>query len=345
MNSPKKYVPQSIMVVFLLIMMAVAYSINIPIAGLFNDSLVRLFMNGFLALSLLPMLNVGAGINFGMPIGITAGLLGMCLAVNLSLTGLQGFALAIFFSILVGIPFGYGYAKLLNGVKGKEEIAGLFAGFSFVFIMSFFWAVAPFSNPQMLWPIGGKGMRPTIGLKNYFEKVLNKLWLVDIGNIHVPVGMFLFFLLVCFLISLFFRTKVGLAMLAVGENKTFAKLSGLNITGLRTLAIILSTTLAAVGICVYAQSYGFIELYEAPLMMAFPAASAVLIGGSTGRRTSILQVVIGTYLFQSIYVVSGPLANQLLVPEVSEILRMIVTNGIILYALIYEGGRARYEKS
>ncbi|GAB6179742.1 hypothetical protein JCM14036_10610 [Desulfotomaculum defluvii] len=54
-----------------------------------------------------------------------------------------------------------------------------------------------------------------------------------------------------------------------------------------------------------------------------------------------MQVIVGTYLFQSIYVVSGPITNQLLIPEVSEIFRMIVTNGIILYALLYEGGRVR----
>jgi simple sugar transport system permease protein len=103
--------------------------------------------------------------------------------------------------------------------------------------------------------------------------------------------------------------------------------------------------LGAWGICVYAQSYGFIELYSAPLMMAFPAASAIFLGGSLGHRTSIVQAVIGTFLFQTTYVISGPIANALLVPEVAEILRMILTNGVILYAMLYEGGSARHAQN
>ena len=58
---------------------------------LFNESLVKLVMNGVLVLSLIPMLNVGAGMNFGLPVGIIGGLLGMCMAVNFRMTGLYGF--------------------------------------------------------------------------------------------------------------------------------------------------------------------------------------------------------------------------------------------------------------
>jgi simple sugar transport system permease protein len=101
----------------------------------------------------------------------------------------------------------------------------------------------------------------------------------------------------------------------------------------------LSTVLAAIGICVYAQSYGFIELYESPLAMAFPAASAILLGGSMGKNATIIQVIVGTFLFQTVYVFSGPLANTLLVPEISEIMRVIITSGIILYALLFQGER------
>ena len=154
--------------------------------------------------------------------------------------------------------------------------------------------------------------------------------------------MLLFFILLCLLVKLFFRTRLGLAISAVGENERFAALSGIHVPRLKVAAVILSTLLAAWGICVYAQSYGFLELYSAPLMMAFPAASAIFMGGSTGHRASLLQVVLGTFLFQTTYSVSGPVANELLVPQAAEILRMILTNGIILYALLYEGGKARH---
>ncbi len=84
------------------------------------------------------------------------------------------------------------------------------------------------------------------------------------------------------------------------------------------------------------------ELYDAPLTMVYPAISALLIGGATNRRGFVFQVVIGTYLLQSIYLLSVPIANQLLLPEISEIIRSIIANGIILYALIIGGKRWKY---
>lgn len=331
----KPRTPQLIIVIFLIILMIMVLFLKMPLKVLLYDSLVRLVMNGVLVLSLVPMLNTGIGINFGLPIGIVSGLLGMCLAINYRFAGFSGFGIALLFSLFFGSILGYLYACLLNRVKGREEIASTFIGFSFISLMCLFWAVAPFTNPEMLWPIGGKGMRLTIGLENYFDKILNSLWVTEIFGIKIPCGLLAFFLLLCLLIYFFNKTKLGKGMRIVGENETFAYLSGINVLRTRTIAIVLSTVLGAFGICVYAQSYGFIELYTAPLMMAFPAASAILIGGSSGNRTSIGQVVVGTYLFQTIYVLSGPIANELLIPEFAEIIRMIITNLIILYALLY----------
>jgi simple sugar transport system permease protein len=126
----------------------------------------------------------------------------------------------------------------------------------------------------------------------------------------------------------------------VGENEAFAKLSGIDIARTRLTAIIISTVIAGAGICIYTQSYGFIQLYDAPLSMAFPAISAILIGGSSGKRTFVFEAVLGTYLLQSLYLLTVPIANELLIPELTEILRTFVTYGIILYALLVrEKGR------
>jgi simple sugar transport system permease protein len=346
MRQIRRNAPQLVVSAFLVFMMSVTFLVaSSLVSGLIGNTLVRFFMNGVLVLSMVPMLNAGVGINYGLPIGIMAGLLGMCLAVNFHITGLSGFAAALLFSIVISLPIGYGYARILNRVRGQEEVTGLFCGFSAVFIMSFFWAVAPFSNREMLWPIGGNGLRPTIGLASSFGQVLNNPGSFNIAGIHVPVSGLLFFVLLCVILYFFSRTKTGWALSVVGENETFAALSGVDVTRSRTLAVILSTMLGAIGICVYAQSYGFIELYDAPLTMAFPAASAILLGGSTGRRANVVHVLLGTFLFQAVYVFSSPLANTLVMPEMSEILRVIVTNGIILYALLYQaGGKEQHEK-
>ncbi|MBF0378464.1 MAG: ABC transporter permease [Desulfamplus sp.] len=337
----KIQIPQLFIITFLIIMIFGAIHLNIPINWIINDALIRLVMNGILVLSLVPMLKAGIGINFGLPIGVVAGLIGMCISVNFSIRGIWGLFAGMLFTIPTASILGFIYSIILNRVKGREEITATFIGFSFIPLMNFFWATAPFSNLSMLWPIGGKGMRPVIGLKSYFAKTLNDLWMVDIYGVNLPLGLLLFFFILCFLIALFFKTTFGKAMIAVGENEQYASLAGVNIVKVRTAAIILSTLIAAIGICVYAQSYGFLELYDAPLMMAFPAASAILVGGSMGRKTDIVHVILGTFLFQTTYLISGPIANELMVSEVAEIFRLMVTNGIILYALLYEGGIGR----
>jgi simple sugar transport system permease protein len=331
--------PQIIISVFLLVLVVLAWLLQMNMVSLFNDSLVKLVMNGVLVLSLIPMLNVGAGLNFGLPVGIIGGLLGMCVAVNFRMTGFYGFFMALLFSLVFCVLLGWIYGLILNRVKGREEIAGTFIGFSIIPLMNYFWTLAPFQNREMLYPIGGQGLRPKISLENYFNHVIDYTWVIKIGEVEIPAALILFFALICWFLFWFFRTRIGRAIIATGENEAFSKLSGISISTTRLAAIIISTVIAGIGICVYAQSYGFIQLYDEPLSMAFPAISAILIGGSTGRRTFVFEAVLGTYLLQSIYLLTVPIANELLIPELTEILRTFITYGIILYALLIRDKR------
>ncbi|MDD3895223.1 MAG: ABC transporter permease [Syntrophomonadaceae bacterium] len=326
--------PQIIISVFLVILVLLAYALNMNLVILFNESLVKLVMNGVLVLSLIPMLNVGAGMNFGLPVGIIGGLLGMCLAVNFRMTGFYGFFMALFFSLLICALLGWIYGLILNRVKGREEIAGTFIGFSFIPLMNFFWTMVPFQNREMLYPIGGQGLRPRISLGNYFNNILDNAYVIRLGDIEIPAALLAFFAIIALFLYGYFRTKNGRAAMAVGENEAFAKMSGIKICQTRLVAIMISTIIAGFGICVYTQSYGFIQLYDEPISMAFPAISAILIGGSTGKKAYIFEAVLGTYLLQSMYLLTVPIANEILVPELTEILRSFITYGIILYALL-----------
>ncbi|MBU5255991.1 ABC transporter permease subunit [Tissierella praeacuta] len=336
--------PQLIIILYLIILTISLKFIGISYIDMINDSLTKWVMNGVLVLSLLPMINVGAGRNFGLPIGISAGLIGMCISIEYKLTGWMGFSISILIGIVIAILFGYIYSVILNRLKGNEEIVGTFAGFSFIPIMNFFWSLAPFKNRQMLYPVGGKGLRPKINLQNYFGGVLDNFININIGKFIIPVGLILFFLVLCLLVYLFQKTRMGIAMAAIAENQVFVKLSGVNINRYRTFAIIFSTILGAIGIIVYSQSYGFVHLYDGPFMMAFPAVSAILIGGASKKKATVFQAMLGTYLYQTTSLLSVPVANAILIPEMSEVIRMIVTNGIILYAFLYEGVRRVNEK-
>jgi simple sugar transport system permease protein len=67
---------------------------------------------------------------------------------------------------------------------------------------------------------------------------------------------------------------------------------------MRILSVVISTIIAAVGILVYEQSFGFIQLYMAPLLMAFPAVAALLLGGASVSKASMGNVIIGAFLFK-----------------------------------------------
>ena len=76
--------------------------------------------------------------------------------------------------------------------------------------------------------------------------------------------------------------------------------------------------------------------------MGFIAASAILIGGATTTRGKISNVLIGTFLFQGVLTLGMPVANELVPGSTfSETLRILISNGIILYALTKSGGASR----
>ena len=115
--------------------------------------------------------------------------------------------------------------------------------------------------------------------------------------------------------------------------------AGISDSHTRVQAAVASTMLAAIGIVVFCQSYGFVQLYTAPLLMAFPAVAALLIGGATVSRATLTHVVIGTLLFQTILTVALPVTSLVIPGDISETARLIIQNGMILYALTRRGDR------
>ena len=61
--------------------------------------------------------------------------------------------------------------------------------------------------------------------------------------------------------------------------------------------------------------------------------AAVLIGGASINKATILQVVLGTILFQGILTMTPSVINSLLQTDMSEVIRIVLSNGMILYAL------------
>lgn len=325
--------PRLIISALFLLVLNIAVVIGMPMGSLITDTIQRFGMFGILVLAMVPSIQSGTGPNFALPIGVLCGLMAAIIAIETHLTGLACFMLAVGISIPIASIVGYFYGKLLNMVKGSEMTIATYSGFAVVSFSCILWIMLPFRHPSMKMPLG-KGLKQTIQLDKIFGGILDDLWRFNIGEVEIPTGLLLFLFLVCFLVYLFSKSKSGTEILAGGKNPKFAAASGVDIDRNRIKANILSTVLGAVGIIVYSQSFGFLQLYTAPEMMAFPAVAAVLIGGATAKRAKISHVLIGVLLFQGLLTISLPVANKL-VPEsnLSEIIRMVVQNGIILYAL------------
>jgi simple sugar transport system permease protein len=252
----------------------------------------------------------------------------------MNLAGLGGFLAAIGFALPLALIAGYLYAELLDRVRGQEMMVGTYMGFSIVSVMCIFWLMAPLRNPALVFAIGGKGLRYTLTLGESFGKILNNWLAFTVFGVTVPTGLLVFFAAFCVLAWLFFRSKTGLAMQAVGANPAYAVSSGVNVRAMQHAGVIISTVLGAIGILVYAQSYGFLQLYTAPLYMAFPAVAAVLIGGASLKKATIGHVVIGTILFHTLLTIALPVTQTVLQgADISEIARVIISHGMILYAL------------
>ncbi len=332
--------PRFIIIIFLIFLMALAIYLNIPLSDVIADILVRFGMNAILVLAMVPGIQAGIGMNFNLPLGIICGLIGALISIEFKLSGFTG----LFVSILIALPLaaigGYLYGKMLNSVKGQEMTVGNYVGYSIVSFMCIFWLLAPFKSPELIWAYGGNGLRVTVSLESSTSHVLNNFLAFKIGKVTVPTGLLLFFAIFAFLVWIYSQSNKGLSMIVAGSNAKFALSNGIDVDKQRIKGTVFSTVLAAIGIIVYSQSFGFLQLYNAPLYSAMPAAAAILIGGASLKRATIVHVLIGTILFQSLLVVALPVINVIAEGTMSEVIRVIVSNGIILYALTREGGSA-----
>ena len=325
--------PRLIISAFLLVLFILSPIVGADLPMQITNVINRFSWNAVLVLAMVPMVHSGCGLNFGLPLGIVAGLLGGTLSLEFGFTGPVSFLMAVLIATPFALLFGGGYGWLLNKIKGGEMMIATYVGFSSVSFMCMMWLLLPYHKADMVWGLSGKGLRTTISLEGYYDKALSNFLQINIGKISIPMGALLLFALLAFAMWAFLHTKTGTAMTAVGSNPTFAKAAGIHVDKIRMLSVVMSTWLGAVGILVYQQGFGFIQLYNAPFYMALPAVSAILIGGASVNKASIINVIVGTFLFQGIVTMTPTVMNNMIHMDMSEVIRMIASNGMILYAL------------
>ena len=328
--------PRTIIAGFVLLLFVMAPIVGADLTMQVGNVINRFSWNAVLVLAMVPMIHSGCSLNFGIPLGIIAGLLGGTLAIQLGATGPVSFFIAILLATPFALLLGGGYGWLLNRIKGGEMMIATYVGLASIAFMCMMWLLLPYTSPTMVWGLSGKGLRTTISLEGFYDKALANFLPIPIdpeNGLYFPTGSILFFAILALGIWAFFRTKTGTAMTAVGSNPLFARAAGINVNRMRLLSVIMSTWLGAVGILVYQQGFGFMQLYMAPNNMTLPTVSAILIGGAAVNKASIPNVIIGTILFQSIVTLTPTVVTAMIHMDISEVVRMIVSNGMILYAL------------
>ena len=342
--------PRLIVFCFFMAIVITAAVNGIDVASYLSSTLKYFGMWGILVLAMLPSIKCGIGPNFGVSLGIVCGLLGSLLAIQFNITpavnavmpGFGPWASILFAIVLSGFMawfVGIGYGKLLNLVKGSEMTVTTYVGYSAIYLMCIVWFRAPFNSGEIIWPLGGVGVRNSVALETSFGWLLNDFLGFNLGPVYIPTGIILAVLLVCLFIYLYFRSKTGIAITAAGANPTFARASGIDVDKMRVKGIALSTVLGAIGIIIYNQGFGYLQAYTAPLAMGFICVASILIGGATTTKATIMNVLIGTFLYQGLIIFTPPVSNHLLAgTDISDTMRQIIQNGVILYALAQTKG-------
>ena len=323
-------------IVFMIICAIGFYFSGLTFDFITTEMIFRLSRNLLLVASLIITVISGMGLNFGIVIGAMAGQIGLIFIMNFEIGGMLGLFVAMLISIPFSIFFGYLVGLVLNRAKGKEMITSMILGFfangiyQLVFII-LVGRVIPMSNPNMLME-SGFGLRNTVDLFEVRKAFDN--WIFG-GLTNIPVMPLVFSALIFVFIYLFFKTKLGQDMRAIGQDMHVAEVAGIHVDKTRLKAIIISTVLAGWGQIMYLQNLGTLNTYTNHEQVGLFAVAALLIGGATVEKATWKEAVLGTFLFHLLFVVS-PLAGQQLMgdAQIGEYFRVFVAYGVIGFALI-----------
>ena len=155
--------------------------------------------------------------------------------------------------------------------------------------------------------------------------------------ITVPVVTWIIILMLCVFNSLIMKTKLGQKFRAVGQNRTVANASGINVNRTRLIAIMISTVLAGWGQILFMQSEGIgtFQTYAAHEQVGLYAGAAILVGGASIDRATNWQALLGTFLFHSLFITAQNAASNLFGDSViGEYFRAFLSYGVIALALV-----------
>ena len=153
--------------------------------------------------------------------------------------------------------------------------------------------------------------------------------------VKVPMVTFIVVGVLCIFNSTLLKTRLGQQFRAVGQNRTVANASGINVDKVRVIAIMISTVLAGWGQLIFVQNMGSFQTYGAHEQVGLYAGAAILVGGAGIRKATNGQAILGCILFHLLFIVA-PAAGKNLFGDaaIGEYFRVFISYGVIALALV-----------
>jgi simple sugar transport system permease protein len=344
-NLGRFFTENAVVIIFLLITVAAIPSSSLSIQYILQEMITRLGRNTFLVLALLLPIYAGMGLNFGMTLGAMSGQIGLILAINWNVGGVEGLAFAALLGTPVSILMGYICGAVLNKAKGREMVTGYMLAFFIngiyqLLVLYMMGAIFPIRSPAILLS-RGYGIRNTLNLEGVRQS-LDNLLMLRLGGYAIPIATFLVIAVLCVFVVWFKKTKLGQDMRAVGHDMAVADSAGVPVDRTRIIAIIISTVLACYGQIIFLQNMGNMATYNAHDQTSFFAVAAILVGGASVKKATIPNVFIGVILLHILFVVT-PRAGQNLFGSamIGEYFRQFIGYGVIALSLVLYAWRAR----
>lgn len=156
----------------------------------------------------------------------------------------------------------------------------------------------------------------------------------SILNVKIPVVTSLIIISLCIFTELIMKTKLGQDFRSVGQSQQISEASGIDVDKTRIIAVIISTVLASWGQIIFLQNMGTLNTYGAHTQIGMFSVASLLVGGASVSKANIKQAMIGTILFNSMFIISPEIGKALFGQAIlGEYFRTFMVYGVIGVAL------------
>jgi simple sugar transport system permease protein len=324
--------------IFLALCIGAVIASELPLVFVIDELVVRLSRNLFLVISLIIPVLAGMGLNFALVIGAMAGQIGLIAVKIWDIGGFPGLIISLLFATPFALLFGYLTGITLNKTKGREMITSMILGFfsnglwQLVFLLCI-GTLIPIYNPEIVLK-GGVGLKNALDLK-FIQYSLDRILNINIMGISIPVITFLVIAVLCWFTKFIITTKLGQEFRSLGQDLHIAQVSGINTDKVRLIAITISTVLASWGQIIFLQNIGTLNTYNSHEQVGMFSIAALLIGGATVVKATIIDAIIGTALFHTLFIVSPQAGNNLFGDaQIGEFFRVFIAYGVIGMSLL-----------